>query len=370
MELNKKNIKIIMLLIVFTVFIVFIFSNIPFIINAILNIIDLIFPFILGLCIAFILNVPLCLIEKKLLKIGKIKNKKVIRTISIVLSLLLVLSVIVFVLMMVIPDFIKAITSFTLTLPSSLENLNNWLIDISNKYPKVKDEINSINWQDITNNVINFVKNSLDIFLSNSFNFIKSFISSVISFTMGIVFSVYILSQKEKLSIQVKKVMKAYLPEKINNKIINILKISSNTFSNFITGQCLEAVILGAIFFITLCIFKFPYALAISSLITVTALIPVFGAFIACAFGIILIGITNPIKAIWFFILFQIIQQIEGNLIYPKVVGKKVGLPPLWVMLAVMIGGNAFGLVGMLISVPISSIIYSLFKDKVNERLR
>jgi len=164
--------------------------------------------------------------------------------------------------------------------------------------------------------------------------------------------------------------MKAYLPKKLNDKILHISKISNNTFSKFISVQCLEAVILGSMFFIALTIFKFPYALAISSLITICALIPVFGAFIACAFGMILIGITNPMQSVWFFILFQIIQQIEGNLIYPKVVGKSVGLPAIWVMLAVTVGGNAFGLIGMLISVPISSVLYTLIKENVNERLK
>lgn len=367
MELNKKNIKTIMLIITFTVALVFAFKNIPFFIDVILKILNILFPFILGLCIAFILNVPLSLIEKKLSK--KIKNKKALRMISIILSLLLVSLIIIFVLMMVIPDFLKTITTLINTLPSSLENINNYLNDISKKYPIIKDEIEAINWQNITDSIINFIKNSLDLFLTNSISFIKTFISSVVTFVMGIVFSIYILSQKETLSSQVKKVMKVYLPKNINDKIINILRISNNTFSKFITGQCLEAVILGGLFLVFMSIFRFPYALVISSLITVTALIPIFGALIASIFGILLIGINDPVQAIWFFILFEVIQQIEGNLIYPRVVGKSVGLPALWVMLAVIVGGNAFGLVGMLISVPISSIIYSLFKAKVNEKV-
>lgn len=368
MELNKKNIKTIMLLITFTVALVFAFQNIPFFIKIICKILNLLFPFILGLCIAFVLNVPVCLIEKNLLK--KIKNKKLLRTLSITLSLLLVSLIIIFVLMMVIPDFVKAISSLINTLPSSLESLYNWLNNVSEKYPVIQDKIGTINWENITNNIVNFIKNILDLFFSNSISFIKTFISSVTSLVIGIIFSVYILSQKENLANQVKKAMKAYLPKKVNDKIIDILKISNTTFSKFITVQCLEAVILGSLFVVGMTIFRFPYVLAISSLITVTALIPVFGAFIACALGIILIGINNPIQAIWFFILFQVIQQIEGNLIYPKVVGKSVGLPALWVMLAVTVGGNAFGLVGMLVSVPLSSIIYSLFKEKVNNRLK
>lgn len=368
MDLNKKNIKTIMLLITFTVALVFAFLNIPFFMGVISKIITLLFPFILGLCIAFVLNVPMSLFEDKLLK--KIKNTKLKRIISIILSLLLVVLIVIFVLMMVIPDFAKAITSLINTLPNSLENLNNWLNSIFEKYPNVKDQINSIDWDNITNNAVNFLKNSSETLLTNSVSFVSSFISSIVSFGIGVVFSIYILAQKESLSNQVNKVMKAYLPNKVNKKINYILSISNNTFSKFISVQCLEAAILGLLLFIALSIFRLPYALAISSLTAVTALIPVFGALIACAFGIILIGVTNPIQAIWFFIVFQFVQQIEGNLIYPRVVGKSVGLPPLWVMLAVTVGGSAFGLVGMLISVPVSSIIYSLFKEKVNEKLK
>lgn len=367
MKLDKKNIKIIMLLITFTVSLVFAFQNIPFFISIILKVLNLLFPFILGLCIAFILNVLVSLIEKKLNK--KIKNKKFLRMLSITLSLLTVSLIVIFVLMMAIPDFIKAISSLINTLPDSLKKLDDWLTNYTQN-SIIGDKINSINWDSITNNIINFIKNSLDVFLNNSINFIKNFISSIISFVMGIIFSIYILAEKETLAKQVKKVMKVYIPSKINDKIFEILKISNKTFSKFITGQCLEAIILGSLFFIAMSIFRFPYTLAISSLITLTALIPIFGALIASVFGIILIGITSPVKAFWFFILFQVIQQIEGNLIYPKVVGKSVGLPSLFVMLAVMVGGNAFGLIGMLISVPISSILYSLFKTRVNEKLK
>lgn len=367
MELNK-NIKTILFLIVFTITLIFAFLNIPFFISCIDKILTILFPFLLGLCIAFILNVPMSLLEEKLFK--RIKNKKFKRILSIILSLLLVVFIIIFVLLLVIPDFAKAITSLINTLPNSLNNLSNWLNSIFEKYPKVKEQINSINWDSITVNAVDFLKNSSNTLFSNSISFVGSFISSIFSFGLGIVFSIYILAQKENLSNQIKKVMKAYLPNKINERASYILKISNNTFSKFISVQCLEAVILGTLLFIALSIFKMPYALAIASLTTITALIPVFGALIACGFGILLIAVTNPIQAIWFFIIFQIVQQIEGNLIYPKVVGKSVGLPAIWVMLAVTVGGSAFGLIGMLISVPISSILYSLFKEKVNERLK
>lgn len=363
--MSKKNIFISMFLIVFFVLVFTIFQNLSFIFNLFMNILNLFFPFILGLAIAFVLNVPMTLIEKKLSK----KFKKT-RTLSIILTILLVVLIVSFVIILVVPDFIKAITTFLNTLPNTINNLSNYLNDLSLKYPTIKDEIESVNWQSITDGIINFIKNSLDILISNSINFISSIISSIISFVMSIVFSIYILSEKEILANQVKKIMKAYLPDNINSKIINILNTANITFTKFITGQCTEALILGFMFLVSLTIFRFPYALAISSLITVTALIPIFGALFASIIGFILIAVTSPIKAIWFFILFQILQQIENNLIYPKVVGKSVGLPSLWVMLAVLIGGNAFGLAGMLLSVPISSMLYSVLKLKVNERTR
>ncbi len=368
MELNKKNIKTIILLIMFTVLFVYVVKNIPFILGIVMKIINVFFPFILGLCFAFVLNVIVSLIENKLKKIKKLNNKTR-RIISITISMLIVLLVISFVLVLVIPDLIDALTQLINTLPIALTNLDKCLTNLVKDYPGLKNYIDSINFDNITSNLVNFVTGSMDVLLSNSINFISNIISSITSFVMGIVFSVYILAQKETLALQVKKVMKAYLSENVNNKIFEILDISNKTFYNFITGQCLEALILGTMFLIAMTIFKFPYALAISSLITVTALIPIFGALIASIFGVILIAVTSPVQAFWFFVMFQIIQQIENNLIYPKVVGKKVGLPALWVMLAVLVGGNLFGLVGMLVSVPISSILYSIFKTKVNERV-
>lgn len=373
MELNKSNMKRVMILIVFAILMLGIVQNINIVFSVFSKIFSIFFPFLLGLCIAFVLNVPTNLFEKKVFKTEQIKSKKkkrVIRMVSILLSLLLLFIIIGFVLFLVVPDFVSSISNLANNLPGVFRNITEWFTNLMAKYPDVQLQINAIDWDGVGKTIIEFIKNSANGVVSSSISFITSFISGIISLIMGIVFSVYILSQKETLGKQVRKVMKAYFPEKINKKIVEIISISNNTFNKFISGQCLEACILGVMFFITMSIFQFPHTLAIAALVTVTALIPIFGAMIAMVFGAILIAVNDPLQAVWFIIIFQIIQQIEGNFIYPKVVGKSVGLPALWVMLAVMVGGNAFGLIGMLISVPISSILYTVFKLAVNNRLK
>ena len=367
MKMNKEDMKKIMFLIVFAIIIFWLSQNLNFILNIINGLFKLLFPFILGLCIAFVLNVPMSLIENKIFK----KKNKYSRVLAITLSLALLVVILFFVLFLVIPSLIETITSFANKFPFILENIKEWLEKILIKYPELQSEIDKINFNsaEINNLIMNFAKSSIKDILNTSVSLISTLISSVANLFMGIVFSIYILSQKEILSRQAKKVLYAFLPNKIVNKFLEITEISNNTFSKFITGQCLEACILGLMFFVSLSIFKFPYALTLSVLVIVTALIPIFGAMIAMFIGVILIMVNDPVQAIWFVVLFQILQQIEGNLIYPKVVGKQVGLPPIWVMLAVIVGGSAFGLIGMLVSVPISSILYTLFKNWVNDRL-
>lgn len=373
MELNKLNMRKIMFLIIFAILMLGIVQNIGVVFSIFSKIFSIFFPFILGLCIAFILNVPMTLFENKLFHIEKIKNKKkkrIVRMASIVLSLLLLILIVSFVLFLVVPDFVSSISSLANSLPGVFQKITDWFTNLMARYPDIESQIQAIDWDSIGKSLIEFIKNSANGIVSSSISFITSFISGIIALIMGIVFSVYILSQKETLGKQTKKVMEAYLPKKVNKKILEIVSISNTTFNKFISGQCLEACILGLMFFIVLFIFRIPHTLAISALVTVTALIPIFGAMIAMIFGAILIAVSDPFQAIWFVILFQIIQQIEGNFIYPRVVGKSVGLPALWVMLAVMVGGNAFGLIGMLISVPISSILYTILKVAVNHRLK
>jgi len=204
--------------------------------------------------------------------------------------------------------------------------------------------------------------------LTTSFNVVVSIISGLANFIIAFIFAIYVLAEKEKLSKQFKILLRAFMKEKYVQSFFKITALANRTFSKFISGQCLEACILGMLCFIGMQFFKFPYALSISVLVALTALIPVFGAFIAMIIGFILISITSFSSAIWFLIFFLILQQLEGNLIYPRVVGNSVGLPAIWTMMAVTIGGSCFGILGMLISVPLSSILYALLKEYIQKK--
>ena len=206
--------------------------------------------------------------------------------------------------------------------------------------------------------------------LSSSFSLVGSVVSGIVSFLIGVVFSVYVLFQKEKLSVQAKKILYALLPEKKADRAVAIGKLSNQVFSSFLSGQCLEACILGAMFVIVMSILRMPYAMLIGIVIALTALIPIVGAFIGCAVGMFLIVMVSPVQAVWFLVLFLVIQQVEGNLIYPRVVGGSIGLPSMWVLAAVSVGGSLFGITGILIFIPLCSVCYALFRDFVHKRLR
>ena len=217
---------------------------------------------------------------------------------------------------------------------------------------------------------IDFLRNGAGSVLNTTFAAAKSIVSGLTTFFISAVFACYILLQKKKLTVQIQKVLYAFLPEKKVSTVLDICSLTYRTFSNFLTGQCMEAVILGTMFFISMSILRMPYALLIGVLIAFTALIPIFGAFIGCVIGTFLILMVNPMQAIGFIVLFLVLQQVEGNLIYPHVVGGSVGLPSMWVLVAVSLGGSLMGLVGMLIFIPMVSVIYTLFRGYVYERLR
>ena len=217
---------------------------------------------------------------------------------------------------------------------------------------------------------IDFFRSGAGNVLDSTYAAAKSIVSGVYTFFIAFVFACYILLQKEKLSVQVKKLMYAFIPKDWVDILLALGSVTHKTFTSFLTGQCLEAVILGGMFFVVLSIFRIPYALLISVLIAFTALIPIFGAFIGCGVGALLIFMINPIEALVFVVIFLVLQQIEGNFVYPHVVGSSVGLPSIWVLVAVSVGASLMGVVGMLIFIPIVSVIYTLLKGIVNRRLK
>lgn len=366
---KKNDYKKIISLIVIGVIAYLMLSNFEFIINIISKVFDAVFPFILGIVLAFVLNIFMTKIENFLEKLQKNKKIKIpTRIIAITLSLIIFILGITFIALELVPELVNNINTLIKNIPTIFENLENYIMNILKDYPQVQDKITEV-FKD-TANINNILINILNYIANGFVGFITNFVTSIITIFTGLIFAIYMLSQKEYLISGCKKVLKAYLPKKKADKIMEIGRLSNYTFSKFVSGQCLEALILGCIFFIILTLFRFPYALLISVLTTITALIPIFGALIAMVIGAILIATINPLQALLFIILFLIIQQIEGNVIYPKVVGKSVGLSPIWTLLAVTVGGKLFGILGMLIGLPLASIVYALIKKDINNKIQ
>lgn len=370
MELNDSTIKKLRWLIVFAVAAVVVGWNYKGILSLVMWMAGIISPFLLGGVMAFILNVPMRRLEKLL---PMKKNNRMRRPSSILLTLILVIGVLLLVTLVVMPQLLDTILSLQYSIPAFFSKVKTASEDIFAQNPEIADAISNINvqvdWESFVERVLSFLSNGAGTVLSSTVSAALSIINGVTTFVIGLVFAIYILLQKELLSRQIRKVMDAFLPEKAVKRTLKILVLVSDTFSNFLTGQCLEAVILGTMFFITLSIFRLPYGLLVGVLIAFTALIPMFGAFIGCAIGAFLMLMIRPLDALIFLIIFFTLQQIEGNLIYPHVVGNSVGLPSVWVLVAVTIGGSAMGIVGMLVFIPLCSVLYALLKEEVNRRL-
>lgn len=369
MDLNKKNMKNLMILIVFAVLVLVGVQRIENLAAGFVFLMRIVFPFILGGAMAFILNIPMHFLEGRLF--AKAKKKKLVRPVSLVLSILFVVAILQIVLVVVIPEIAATFAGISKNIEAFLPKLEQWLTEAFPDSEQLEMWIESLefNWDKILQSAVNFLKNGAGNVLSSTVTVAKTVINSLMNFFVGFVFACYILLQKEKLSVQVKKVLYAFLPRHAVEKTLQVAALSYKTFSNFVTGQCLEAVILGTMFFVSMSILRFPYALLVGVLIAFTALIPIFGAFIGCVLGTFLILVSNPVQAIGFVILFFVLQQVEGNLIYPHVVGGSVGLPSIWVLVAVTVGGSLMGVVGMLIFIPLSSVLYALFKGWVHKRL-
>ena len=364
---TRKDIIIIISYIALVIFALVNFSKILAFLGKVISIFS---PFLLGIILAFVLNVLNNFIEKKIF--GKIKPSKIWnkikRPLCITLSLILVFLTIFFVMNLLIPQLKNSASLFTDTLPAYKEDI----IGILNKFDVDESTVNKVGeYLDNFGKVItDYIKgNSKDV-ITVTTEVATSVINIISKGIITLVFAIYMIAQKETLSRQINKVMRAYLKPKTINKINTIGTLANKTFSNFVTGQCLEALIFGSLVFVGMLIFRFPYASTIGVLLGFTALIPIFGAFIGTAIGFILIMMVSPVKAILFVVFIIVLQQIEGNLIYPRVVGKSIGLPGMWVLLSVTVGGSIGGILGMLIATPLCSLLYALFTKMVNDRLK
>lgn len=376
MELNKKNIKRILLIVFISIIFFWGLNHTSVLLDFLGNVAALLSPFIIGLCIAFVTNVLLRFIEGLWNKIPDKKGTrwliKIKRPVCLLLSILLILGVIFILLFMIIPQISDTVESIVGMLPQFFRQVEIWWTELSaflENYSIVLPHF-ELDFNGIINKITDIASEVAPSVIDTTVSFTGSLFSGIFNLVLGFAFSIYILAQKEKHVRNTKKMMKAFLPDCIMERTVEICSLSNRAFSNFVTGQLTEAAIIGVLCLIGMSIFGMPYAPVISLLIGFTALIPIFGAFIGTAIGAFLILMVSPIKAFWFVIFIIVLQQLEGNLIYPKVVGKSVGLPGIWVLTAVTIGGGIFGVAGMLISVPIFSVLYVLLKQCVNSRLK
>ena len=376
MKLDKENMRKMRELILFTIIILIALWNYKMIFDAIVFILGIVLPFLVGGAIAFVLNVPMSFFEEKIFYNRHLKDKKIAnrlaRPVSLVLTIAVLIGVVVLVMFVVIPELTKTILSLGKTIQAFVPEAQRFLEELFTDNSEIRAWLDSLNLDvdQIMNSAVSFFQNGAGNVRNSTVSAIGSIVSGVTTFVIAFVFACYVLLQKEKLRVQVQKVLYAFLPDKKVESVMEVCSLTSKTFSSFLAGQCVEALILGTMFFVVMSIINMPYALLVGVLIAFTALIPIFGAFIGCFVGAFLILMVDPLQALIFVIMFLVLQQIEGNFIYPKVVGSSVGLPSIWVLAAVTIGGSLMGVVGMLIFIPIVSVIYTLFRSSVYKRLR
>lgn len=329
-------------------------------------------PFVIGAAIAFVLNVPMRGIED-LLK--GIKNRSLRRTIAVVLTFVCIALVLFLVVRLLLPQVTETVQNLIARLPYFFNTAFEKVKTLLNENPELMDwvmnntELDEFNWTGLFEKIVTYAGSGMTTLLSSAFTAIGSVSSGIFNAVISLVFGLYCLFRKEILARQARRLVYAFLPEKFCDHTIRILRLTNVTFSNFISGQCLEAIILGCLFALAMLIFRMPYIPLVSVLIAVTALVPIVGAFVGCILGAFFILVDNPIQAVWFVVMFLVIQQFEGNVIYPKVVGKSVGLPGMWVLLAVTLGGELMGVAGMLVMIPLVSVFYTLMREITTSRL-
>lgn len=375
MDLSNLSIKKIRELIVFTALLVVALWKFDVVLDVLKTIGQIIFPFILGGAIVFVINVPMSFLEKKIFENVKKENKtarKLARPVSLLLTIVLVVGVIALVMIGVIPQLTKTMGSLMINITDFIPQIKIWIRDFFHDNREIMNLVDQVqfNPDQAIRWGISLLGNGAGNMMNTTVSAVGSVVSGLATFFIAFSFACYVLFQKEKLHVQIRKVLFAFLPKQKADAFLKVCSLTYRTFANFLTGQCLEAVILGCMFVVTLSILRMPYALLIGVLIAFTALIPIFGAFIGCAVGSFLIFMVSPKQAIIFIIVFLVLQQIEGNLIYPHVVGESVGLPSIWVLAAVTIGGNLMGIVGMLVFIPLLSVVYTIFRKVVYQRLK
>jgi len=372
MELNKKTLKHIFLGVAGCILLYWLLHETDQVSRVIKDGIAVLSPFLIGAAVAFILNVPMRAIESKL---KKIKNDKARRAVAVLITIFSVLVVLTGVVWLIVPQLIKTIESLLEALPAFFDRVYSNTMEFLADNPdlwnwlKTNTKLEALDWAGMLEKMATWLGKSLTKVLNKATMAVGTVSTGLFNGVIGIVFGVYCLVGKEKLAAQGRKLLYAFLPEHVGDEIVRVLRMSNSTFSNFISGQCLEALILGSMFAVSMLIFNMPYIPLISVIIAVTALVPIVGAFVGCVIGAFFILVESPVLAFWFVVLFLVLQQIEGNLIYPKVVGSSIGLPGMWVLVAVAVGGDLMGVGGMLLMIPAASVLYALLREFTQKRL-
>ena len=381
MELSKTTMKRIMLLITFTVLLLVGVQRMDVVLGALGFLWGILSPMFVGAALAFVLNVPMSALERRLFpRTGEKKTKKgkkgvspaLARAVCLLLTFLLLALVVLLLVLVVVPQLAESIASLGGYVAAAAGRFAVWAEKQFAAYPEItiRLENQTINWAELAKNLWDFLTTGVGSVVSTTISATMRVFSAISAGFISFIFAIYLLLQKEKLGLQCRKALYALLPKRGADETIRVCSLSHKVFSSFITGQCVEAVILGAMFFVSMTILRIPYALLVGCLIAVTALIPIVGAFIGCIVGAFLLLMVSPMQALFFVVLFLILQQVEGNLIYPHVVGSSVGLPSIWVLVAVSVGGSLMGIAGMLVFIPLTSVLYALFREFVYQRLQ
>lgn len=367
--MDKKTTKNILTIILITILFIFTLWNISTIAGLLSDLFIILRPVIIGFALAFVLKGFKNFFKKQFLKLfKKHKTQKLADVLSTVCVYILLIGIITTLILIVIPQLSESIDLFKNNFDGYVDNAQNYIHKIANKYNS--DFLSNLDIESKLSDLMNKVYAYVPYIIKGALGFTTSIVGTTTDIIIGVIFSVYFLSGKDKLFAQFKKILVALLNKKKSQKIIGMLEKTNSAFSKYVRGQLTEAVILGTLCFIGMTVFRFEYALLISVLVGVTSLIPIVGAFVGTIPGVFILWLIEPSKAFWFIIFILVLQQIEGNLIYPRVVGTNVGLPALWVLFAITVGGGLYGILGMIISVPLMSLIYDAVKDKVNKKIK
>ena len=363
-----------MLLIAFAVLLFWGLYNISAVTKVLGKLLDLLSPLLLGICIAFVLNLMMAALERlwdrALAKWDSRWSRKLKRPVCLTLTMVLFIGIIFAIFFILIPRLEEAGSTLVASIPAYVAQIQAWWENLSAfgaGHGVTLPEL-SLDADSVKNTITGFLQEKGDSVVNTTVNITASIVGALVNFLLALVFSLYLLAQKETLLAQSRRLLRRSLPQKAADRLLRLLSLSNNAFSSFVTGQVTEAFILGTLCCLGMLILRLPYALPVSVIIAALSLIPIFGAWIGAATGAFLIVFQSPIKALTFLIFLLILQQVEGNLIYPKVVGKSVGLPGLWVLAAVTLGGGAFGVLGMLLGVPVCSIVYSLVQEFIRSK--